>query len=64
MPRYLDVHPLANCEEEVKELEVAAKDEFGIIHVNLIIIKVENKFFCILEAANKEALQKRHHKRE
>ena len=63
MPRYLDVHPLGNFTEEMlKKLQAAPKDEFGITHINLIHNKEEDKFFCILDAPNKEAVEKHHHK--
>jgi hypothetical protein len=63
MPRYLDVHTLGNFSEEtLKKLQASPKDEFGIIHVNLIFNKEEDKFFCILDGPNKEAVQKHHQK--
>jgi hypothetical protein len=63
MPRYLDVHPLGNFSEEtLKKLQASPKDEFGITHVNLIFNKEEDKFFCILDGPNKEAVQKHHQK--
>jgi Protein of unknown function (DUF4242) len=63
MPRYLDVHTLGNFSEEtLKKLQASPKDEFGISHVNLIFNKEEDKFFCILDGPNKEAVQKHHQK--
>jgi hypothetical protein len=63
MPRYLDVHPLSSFSEEtLQKLQDSPKDEFGITHINLIYSKAEDKFYCILDAPNKEAVEKHHHK--
>jgi len=63
MPRYLDVHKLGNFSEEtLKKLQAAPKDEFGITHANLIYSKAEDKFFCLIDAPNKEAVEKHHQK--
>jgi len=63
MPRYFDVHPLGSFSEEtLKKLQKSPKDEFGVTHVNLIFSKEKDKFFCLLDAPNKEAVEKHHHK--
>ena len=63
MPRYLDVHPLGNFSEEtLHELQNLPKDEFGITHVNIMYNKQEDRFFCLLDAPSKEAVEKHHHK--
>jgi len=63
MPRYLDVHPLGKfTEEDLKKLQQAPKDEFGIVHVNLMHNKEEDKFFCLLDAPNEDAVRKHHEK--
>jgi hypothetical protein len=63
MPRYFDVHPLGNFSEAtLKKLQTEPKDEFGVTHVNLIYSKEKDKFFCLLDAPNKEAVEKHHHK--
>jgi hypothetical protein len=63
MPRYLDVHQLGNFSEDtLKKLQTSPKDEFGVTHVNLIYSKEEDKFFCLLDAPSKEAVEKHHQK--
>jgi len=49
-------------EETLKSLQKAPKDEFGVTHVNIIYNKAENKAFCLLDAPNKEAVEKHHAK--
>jgi hypothetical protein len=41
---------------------VKIPDEFGIKHVNIFYNKSENKSFCLLDAPNKEAVEKHHEK--
>jgi predicted RNA-binding protein with PIN domain len=63
MPTYLDAHDLGNAtEEQLKQAQNAPKDEFGVIHKNILYNKEENKAFCILDAPNKEAVEKTHQK--
>jgi Protein of unknown function (DUF4242) len=37
-------------------------DEFGITHVNIMYNKEEDKFFCLLDAPNREAVENHHNK--
>src|ERR687891_481520 len=63
MPTYLDAHDLGNVtEEQLKQTQNAPIDEFGVIHNNILYNKEENKAFCILDAPNKEAVEKTHQK--
>jgi hypothetical protein len=63
MPTYLDVHGLGNVtEEQIKQAQNAPKDEFGVTHKNMLYNIEENKFYCILDAPNKDAVQKHHQK--
>jgi hypothetical protein len=63
MPRYLDAHPLGGLDEKtLKQLQNSPPDEFGIKHVNIFYNKSENKSFCLLDAPNKEAVEKHHEK--
>jgi hypothetical protein len=63
MPRYLDSHAMGSLSEEtLKKLQKSAKDEFGVTHANIIYNKEENKCYCLLDAPNKEAVEKHHHK--
>ena len=63
MPRYLDVHPLGNFSEEtLNKLQKLPKDEFGVTHINMMYSKEEDRFFCLLDAPNKEAVKNHHEK--
>ena len=63
MPRYLDVHPVGNLSEEtLKNLQQSPKDEFGITHANIIYNEKEDTCYCLLDATNREAVERHHHK--
>jgi len=47
-------------EETLKKLQNSPKDEFGITHENILYNEDEDKIFCILDAPNKEAVEKHH----
>jgi len=38
------------------------KDEFGVTHENIIFGKEEDKLFCLLDAPDRESVDKHHHK--
>jgi hypothetical protein len=63
MPTYLDAHELGNAtEEQLKQAQNAPKDEFGVTHKNILYNKEENKAFCIVDAPNKDAVERNHQK--
>jgi hypothetical protein len=63
MPKFLDVHSLKGFEEEtLRKLQQSPVDEFGITHLNIMYNKEEDKFFCLLDAPNREAVENHHHK--
>jgi hypothetical protein len=63
MPKFLDAHRMGNLtEEQLKQAQNAPSDEFGITHENVLYNKDENKLFCLLDAPNKEAVEKHHQK--
>lgn len=63
MAKFLDVHPLKGFEEEtLRKLQRSPVDEFGIIHNNILYNKEADKLFCLLDAPNKEAVEKHHRK--
>jgi hypothetical protein len=63
MPKFLDAHPFTPFNEEIlKQAQNSPKDEFGVTHHNIIYNEKENKLFCLLDAPNKEAVDKHHHK--
>ncbi|MDQ4067118.1 MAG: DUF4242 domain-containing protein [Thermoproteota archaeon] len=49
-------------EDTLKQLQNSPRDEFGIIHKNILYNKDEDKIFCILDAPDKEAVDKHHNK--
>lgn len=63
MPKFLDAHRMGNLtEEQLKQAQNAPSDEFGIKHENVLYNKDENKLYCLLDAPNKEAVEKHHQK--
>ena len=63
MPTYLDTHEMGNfTEEQPKQALNSPKDEFGVTHRDILYNKEENKAFCILDAPNKDAVEKHHQK--
>ncbi len=50
-----------NLEEKIlKKIVNSPRDEFGVLHVNILYNKVENNAFCMLDAPNREAVVKHH----
>jgi len=63
MPKFLDVHKMGSFDEEkLKQAQGLPKDEFGVTHENIIYNKKEDKLFCLLDAPDKESVDKHHHK--
>ena len=63
MPKFLDSHHMKGVDENtLRNAQYSPKDEFGVIHKNILYNKEENKAFCILDAPNKEAVEKTHQK--
>ena len=63
MPKFLDVHSLRGVDEEtIRKAQSMPKDEFGITHDNMMYNAEEDKWFCLLDAPSKEAVEKHHQK--
>jgi hypothetical protein len=62
MVKYLDAHPFAPFTEAQLKAQNAPRDEFGVTHHNIIFNEKENKLFCLLDAPNREAVEKHHAK--
>jgi hypothetical protein len=60
MPIFLDVHKVPFGEGHLKELCQSPRDEFGVSHVNLLYNYDANVCFCLLDAPDKEAVEKHH----
>jgi hypothetical protein len=63
MPIYLDAHKMQGIDEEtLKQAKNSPKDEFGVTHNDILYNKDEDKLYCVLDAPNKEAVEKHHEK--
>jgi hypothetical protein len=63
MPKFLDSHSLGSVtEEQLKQAQRMPKDEYGIVHDNIMYNKFENRAYCLLEAPDKESVKKHHEK--
>lgn len=63
MAKFLDVHSLKGFEKEtLRKSQQSPVDEFGITHLNIMYNKEEDKFFCLLDAPNREAIENHHNK--
>jgi hypothetical protein len=63
MPKFLDVHPLKGLDEEtLRQLQSAPVDEFKVKAINLMYNQEEDRFYCLLEAPNKQAIKDHHNK--
>ncbi len=63
MPKYMDAHPMKPLTSKVlKSLQSAPKDEFGIVHHDILYNEKDNKVYCVLEAPNMDAVSKHHAK--
>lgn len=63
MPKFLDFHSLKGLgEEALREATNLPKDEFDVTAENLMYNEEEDKFYCLLDAPNKEAIVKHHEK--
>ncbi len=63
MPKFLDSHKLKGSDEEtLKRLQDSPRDEFGVKHVNLLYNRAEDRLFCLLDAPDREAVEKHHDK--
>ncbi|MCI4372433.1 MAG: DUF4242 domain-containing protein [Thermoplasmata archaeon] len=61
MPKFIDTHPMGKLSaEQLKKLQHAPKDQFGITHHDILFSEKENKAFCVLDAPNREAVAKHH----
>jgi hypothetical protein len=45
-------------EETLKQIQMSPKDEFGVIHVNILFNPEADRVFCILDAPDKGAVEK------
>jgi hypothetical protein len=61
MPKFIDTHPMgALTPEQLKHLQTAAKDQFGVTHHDILYNKEEDRVYCVLEAPDRAAVEKHH----
>ena len=60
MPKFLDVHPMKGITEEdnLKQIQMSPKDEFGVTHVNILFNPEADKVFAFLMLQTKMQLKK------
>jgi hypothetical protein len=49
-------------EETLKQIEISPKDEFSVTHLNILFKPEADRVFCILDAPDKDAVEKNHKK--
>lgn len=63
MPMFIDVHPMKPFSaDQLKKLQNAPADEFGVTHHDILFNEQDNKIYCVLNAPNLEAIHKHHAK--
>lgn len=63
MTRFIDQHPMTPfTAEQLRETQKAPRDEFGVTHDNILYNEEDNKIWCVLDAPNREAVEKHHAK--
>ena len=63
LPKFLDVHSFHSLgESTVTELQKSPPDEFGVRHLNILYNREADLCFCLLEAPDREAVEKHHEK--
>jgi hypothetical protein len=61
--RFLDVHPTGGVNEEMlKKMQNELPDEFGVITEDIMYNIEDDKVFCLIEAPDKNAVEKHHAK--
>ena len=63
MPKFIDSHPMEPfTEAQLKVAQKAPRDEFGVVHHDILYNKAEDRLYCVLDAPNLEAIEKHHAK--
>jgi hypothetical protein len=63
VPKFLDVHSLGEySEDELKKSQELPRDEFGVKVLNILYNEEVSISFCLLDAPNREAVEKHHEK--
>lgn len=63
MPTFIDSHPMKPfTDEDLRKLIDEPEDEFGVVHKDVFFSRKHDKTMCVLDAPNKEAVEKHHEK--
>jgi hypothetical protein len=63
VPKFIDTHAMEPfTADQLKQLQDAPPDEFGVTHHDILFSEEENKIYCVLDAPNAEAIEKHHAK--
>ena len=63
MPKYIDAHPMKPfTADQLRKVQKAPADEFGVTHHDILFNEAENKLFCVLDAPDQKAIEKHHAK--
>lgn len=63
MTRFIDVHPTGGVNEEMlKKMQNELPDEFGVTTENILYNIEADKVFCLIEAPNKNVVERHHAK--
>jgi len=63
LTRFIDVHPTGGVNEEMlKKMQNELPDEFGVTTENILYNIEADKVFCLIEAPNKNAVERHHAK--
>lgn len=63
MPKYIDTHAMTPfTAAELKKLQNAPPDEFGVTHHDILYSEEDDKIYCVLDAPSRDAVH-RHHKK-
>ena len=63
MPKFIDSHPMTPfTADELKKLQNAPADEFGVTHHDILFSEEEDKIYCVLDGPDADAIHKHHAK--
>ncbi len=63
MPKFIDTHPMKPfTADTLRKLQDAPADEFGVTHHDILFSEKEDKIYCVLDAPDREAIEKHHAK--
>ena len=59
MPKFIDTHAMQPFTgDELKKLQDAPPDEFGVTHHDILFSEEDNKIYCVLDAPKRRSGRK------